>query len=328
MLDEAARQRALDTYHVLDSLPEEAYDDVVRLAALLCDVPTALVSLIDRDRQWLKARHGFELRETPRGIAFCDHAIRDPEGVMEVRDASRDPRFAGNPLVTAQGGIRFYAGVPLVTPSGAAIGTVCVIDQKPRELAPRQREALASLARLTMNLLEQRHRERELQRELAFERMKAAEAVATPAPVPEAGAPAVEPADPTRLVGVLELQDHAGAVERLGDRAVERALRQLEELLGEALHAERGDVLSRSTGSPEMIVLLHGQQAPATFDGLAGPLAQFRASTGLHVLAGSALAAEPQEPLPAVFLRADAALSAAKDADRGSAGGAGSSDPA
>jgi GAF domain-containing protein len=196
MLDEAARQRALDTYHVLDSLPEEAYDDVVRLASVVCGVPTALVSLVDRDRQWLKARIGFELSQTPRDVAFCDHAIRTPDRLLEVPDASRDPRFAANPLVTAEGGVRFYAGVPLVTPSGAAIGTVCVIDQQPRELDERQREALASLARLTLNLLEQRHRERGLERQLAFARMEAAEAKVAAAPSPANGpAPAVAPAE-------------------------------------------------------------------------------------------------------------------------------------
>ena len=151
--NEHARQRALDAYRAVDSLPEVAYDDIVRLASMLCDVPIALVSLIDRDRQWFKASCGLEMRETSRDIAFCDHAIRQPGQLMEVPDARNDQRFADNPLVTGSTAFQFYAGMPLVTPSGAAIGTVCVLDQKPRALNESQRQALASLARLTMNLL-------------------------------------------------------------------------------------------------------------------------------------------------------------------------------
>lgn len=163
-VDEVARRRALDTYRVLDSLPEAAYDDIVKLASTICDVPVALVSLIDRDRQWFKARVGMELRETGRDVAFCDHAIRQPKLLMEVPDARADARFANNPLVTGANGIRFCAGMPLVTPGGAAIGTVCVIDHQPRELTNRQRDALGALARLAMNLLEAQQREREMER--------------------------------------------------------------------------------------------------------------------------------------------------------------------
>jgi GAF domain-containing protein len=301
-MDELARRRALDTYHVLDTLPEDAYDDIVRLAALLCDTPTALVSLIDRDRQWLKARVGFELSQTPREVAFCDHAIRDPDAVLEVPDATRDPRFAHNPLVTAENGIRFYAGVPLVTPSGAAVGTVCVIDSQPRALVPRQREALASLARLTMNLLEHRHRERDLERRIALQRIESAEAEAQA----EAGAPgaAVAPPPPRRSTLVLfELQDQAGATLRHGERALERLMQQL------------GDSHSRSTGSAESIVLLHGDEADQTLARLQTLIEAFEARTGLRLLRGIAQAQAADEPFAAVFLRADESLSQAKDAE-------------
>lgn len=311
-MDELARRRALDTYHVLDTMPEDAYDDIVRLAALLCDTPTALVSLIDRDRQWLKAKVGFELSQTPREVAFCDHAIRDPDAVLEVPDATRDPRFAHNPLVTTENGIRFYAGVPLVTPSGAAVGTVCVIDSQPRALVPRQREALASLARLTMNLLEHRHRERDLERRIALQRIESAEAEAQA----EAEAPGavVAPPPPRRSTLVLfELQDQAGATLRLGERALERLMQQLDEALVAALPRELGDSHSRSTGSAESIVLLHGDEADQTLARLQALVEAFEARTGLRLLRGIAQAQAADEPFAAVFLRADESLSQAKD---------------
>jgi len=150
--DELARQRALDVYRVVDTLPEVAYNDIVQIASILCDVPMALMSLVDRDRQWFKASRGMDTSSTHRDIAFCAHAIEAPTALMEVPDATRDPRFIANPLVTGSLGLRFYAGMPLVTPSGEAIGTVVVLDKKPRELNQRQREGLQALSRLTMTL--------------------------------------------------------------------------------------------------------------------------------------------------------------------------------
>lgn len=308
-MDELARRRALDTYHILDTMPEDAYDDIVRLASMLCDTPIALVSLVDRDRQWLKARVGFELSETPRDIAFCDHAIRAPDAILEVPDATRDPRFADNPLVTAEGGVRFYAGVPLVTPSGAAVGTVCVIDNTPRDLEPRQREALGSLARLTMNLLEHRHRERELERRLAAHQIETAEGEA------QAATPAPASVWRRSTLVLLELQDYAGAVQRLGDRNVERGLQQFDDAIAAVLHRERGDSHSRSTGSAEIIVQLHGDDADATVAAIQARIAAFERESGLRVMTGIAHAQSPEEALPMVFLRADEALSLAKDAE-------------
>lgn len=154
--DEDARLDALASYAILDTLPEQAYNDLVGLAAQVCGVPTALISLIDEQRQWFKARVGLDVSQTPREQAFCAHAILRPDDVMEVPDATQDPRFAGNPLVTADGGIRFYAGAPLVTPSGAALGTLCIIDRVPRRLTPAMAEALRALARQAVRLLELR----------------------------------------------------------------------------------------------------------------------------------------------------------------------------
>ncbi|HEU0152450.1 MAG TPA: sensor domain-containing diguanylate cyclase [Arenimonas sp.] len=166
---ELARIEALQRYRVLDTLPEAAYEDLVLLAASICRAPIALVSLVDEGRQWFKARLGLDVDQTPRSISFCDHAIRNPGEVMVVADATRDARFAGNPLVTGAPNIRFYAGAPLVTDEGHALGTICVIDDKPRGLDEAARAALSALSRQVMRLFEARQRNLELQR-LAAER--------------------------------------------------------------------------------------------------------------------------------------------------------------
>ena len=144
--DEEARVRALHAYEILDTLPESSYDDFARLATIVCDTPIAMVSLVDDDRQWFKAKVGLTLSGTPRGDAFCAHAIMDPASVMIVKDAQADERFAQNPLVLGEPHIRFYAGAPLVTAEGDAIGTLCVIDTVPRDLTPGQTEALRIMA--------------------------------------------------------------------------------------------------------------------------------------------------------------------------------------
>ncbi|WNL44625.1 sensor domain-containing diguanylate cyclase [Dyella sp. BiH032] len=152
--NEAERLRALYEYAVLDTLPEQAYDDVVKLASFICGTPVSLISLVDRDRQWFKARVGLDAAQTPREQAFCAHAILQPDDVMVVPDAGKDARFEHNPLVTGDPHIRFYVGVPLVTPYGEALGTLCAIDRRPRQLSAEQLDMLRALARQVMAQLE------------------------------------------------------------------------------------------------------------------------------------------------------------------------------
>ncbi|HEX9794048.1 MAG TPA: GAF domain-containing protein [Planctomycetota bacterium] len=161
--DEERRLQALQALDILDTQPEGAFDDIVLLASRICGTPIAVISLVDSVRQWFKSRVGLYATETPRDIAFCAHAILEPDELMIVRDAHRDERFADNPLVTGDPNIRFYAGAPLVTSSGHALGTVCVIDSVARSLTLDGQQALRALARQTVALLEQRLTVRQLE---------------------------------------------------------------------------------------------------------------------------------------------------------------------
>ena len=160
--DEAGRLAALHSCGVLDTLPEAQYDGIARLAAAICGTPISLVSLVDCDRQWFKARVGMAATETPRASSFCDYSLATP-GLTEIPDALQDARFRDNPLVTGGPGIRFYAGVPLTDPDGFALGTLCVIDRVPRELTAVQRDALETLAGQVVVLLQARRRVAELE---------------------------------------------------------------------------------------------------------------------------------------------------------------------
>jgi GAF domain-containing protein len=152
---EAARVAALDRYAILDTEPEQAFDDLVNLASYICKTPMAMLSLVDDRRQWFKARIGVQSQETAKELSFCAHAIQQ-EDLFIVPDTLKDPRFKENPLVLGEPHIRFYTGAPLVNEEGFALGTLCVIDRQPRELDSEQKEALWALSRLVLGQMELR----------------------------------------------------------------------------------------------------------------------------------------------------------------------------
>ena len=152
---EAARVAALDRYAILDTEPEESFDDLVVLAAEVCKTPIAMLSLVDDRRQWFKSKVGVQIRETPKDTSICAHAIRQGD-LFIVPDTMQDERFRENPLVIGEPHIRFYAGAPLVNEEGYALGTLCVVDREPRELDAEQKEALRALAHLSLRQMELR----------------------------------------------------------------------------------------------------------------------------------------------------------------------------
>ena len=211
--DEDERLAALRAYEILDTPAEQQFDDLTELAADICEAPIALISLVDEDRQWFKSHYGLDERETGRDIAFCAHAILQPETFV-VEDALADIRFADNPLVTVDPKIRFYAGAPLVNPDGHTLGTLCVIDREPRKLSNAHERALRILSRHVMVQLELRRRNREaqalhqqnaeLQSQLRMLEKSATEV--NEAPAPGTGVP-VEPSDRARLALLSLLED-------------------------------------------------------------------------------------------------------------------------
>lgn len=160
--NEKARQAALDSYSILDSLPEKAFDDFSLIASLICQTPIALVSLVDNDRQWFKSKHGLSANETHRDISFCGHAINNPQKIFEIQNAKTDERFTDNPLVIGDLNIGFYAGVPLVDGNNYALGTLCVIGHEPKTLSKDQKRALTALANEVMNHIELGKKSKEL----------------------------------------------------------------------------------------------------------------------------------------------------------------------
>jgi len=152
---ETARVAALNRYAILDSEPEQSFDDLVTLAAHICQTPMAMLSLVDDHRQWFKSKFGVEVRQTPRDISICAHTIQQND-LFVVPDTLQDARFRENPLVTGEPHIRFYAGAPLVNEDGFALGTLCVVDRQPRQLDPEQKEAISALGRLALRQMELR----------------------------------------------------------------------------------------------------------------------------------------------------------------------------
>ncbi len=161
--NEAQRQKAVEKYQLLDTLPEESYDNITALMSYICEAPISLITLLDHDRNYLKSHHGVPFSESPRNISFCGHAINAETEMMVVHDAREDERFHDNPLVSEHSAI-FYAGVPLVDPEGYKLGTLCVYDTKPRELTKAQEDALKSMAKQVISLFEERYKNKQLQK--------------------------------------------------------------------------------------------------------------------------------------------------------------------
>lgn len=163
---EEERLKELESYSILDTLPESDFDNLTAIAAAICGTPISLVSLLDDKRQWFKSHHGIDVSETSKELAFCAHAINAPERIFQIKDARKDERFHDNPIVANDPHVIFYAGVPLLTKSGLPLGTLCVIDHKPKELTEGQLASLDALSKQVMNLFELRKNKMELEKTL------------------------------------------------------------------------------------------------------------------------------------------------------------------
>ncbi len=156
MYNEKIRLEELESYQILDTAPEEALNELAQVASLCCNVPISLITMISKHRQWFKSNIGLDVSETTREAAFCQHALQKPKELLIVNDSLKDPRFVNNPLVVGKPNIRFYAGAPLETPNGHVLGTLCVIDRKPRELTANQKKILQILAKKAIDYLNTR----------------------------------------------------------------------------------------------------------------------------------------------------------------------------
>ncbi len=246
-MDETNRLAQLRSLALLDTDAEERFDRVTRLAQRLFGVPIALVSLVDTDRQWFKSRQGLDVAETPRESSFCAHAILGDE-VMQVEDASIDPRFAENPLVLGAPEIRFYAGAPIEGPGGAKLGTLCIIDREPRELSPSDMGLLQDLAEM-------------VEREIAAVHLATGDdltGLTNRRGFELLGAAILDicrsRALPATLV-YLDLDGFKLINDRLGHDAGDNALREFTGLLGDAFRGS--DVVARM-GGDEFAVMLIG----------------------------------------------------------------------
>lgn len=297
---EQARLWALQSFRVLDTPAQGEFDDLVRLAGTICGAPIALVSLVDRERLWFKARVGLDdVEQIPRSInGFCDQAIRMPTTLLEVADARLDPRFADNALVNGELGIRFYAAAPLKTPEGEAIGTFCVLDRQPRSLNDSQRWALAALSRLTMELLAGRRRELELQRALAERdyRLRLQQRAK------------VEPGSGSFAVAVVCIDNLKGIQNCFADAVGDRALQMVAQVIDRCV---TGDAIVSRYGRGEFLVILCDiprADAAAALEQARAQVEALALAFPLSVSIGAAIGYEPVDSIALMYERADQAL--------------------
>ena len=310
--DEHDRLDSLRAIGLLDTSPEERFDRITRLASRLFDVPMALVTFVDADRQWFKSKVGTEADETPREHSFCGHAILEPD-VLLVADAAQDVRFHDNPLVTGHPGIRFYAGCPIAAPDGALVGTVCVIDDRPREFSDRDVEALQDLAaiveqELAMQRLAVDDELTGLRNRRGFDLFGAQ--VLAMCRRQHRGAVVLFAA----VNGLKAVNDTSGHT--AGDALLQRVAATLRESLRDA------DVVAR-LGGDEFAAVLSGSDDPTTVVGRLWQAVEGRnlrrADTESPIsLALGAAVFDPDrpEPLDALVARADTAMYEMKWADR------------
>lgn len=156
-MNEQSRLKELYRYHILDTEPEAELDELAEIASVICNTPMSLITMVDKDRTWHKSKYGFDINEVNRQDSFCQHALNNPSEILVVEDAQLDKKFIDNPFTKGDNAIRFYAGAPLVTPKGYVLGTLCVVDTKPRKITDVQKRALQILSKKAMDYLNSRN---------------------------------------------------------------------------------------------------------------------------------------------------------------------------
>jgi diguanylate cyclase (GGDEF)-like protein len=313
--NESQRLAALRSYEILDTACEDAFDEIAWMAAAITGRPMALVSLVDGERQWFKARYGLAVSETPREHAFCGYAILG-DGPLLVADATRDPRFSDNPLVTGPPGLRAYAGMPLVNPEGYRLGTLCVLDRAPGELSGVQRQHLAGLARTVVTTLEL-HRAMRRVRRLAL--TDGLTGLANRPGMMDALQRAIarqRRQDVGFTLVYLDLDGFKAVNDRHGHAAGDAVLREVAAVLQELV---RRDDLPARLGGDEFAVLMENAQRAGGAEaaerlraGLAGRLA----ATGVTASVGAVQFLEPPPDADAALSRADTLMYLAKQAGK------------